>query len=126
MKNMFNQIPSKTRQRKWSARMRKKFKVAEFQQLVFRVKVVFEKPMQDAPFDKFMDDFIEFVESNDLCIGALGGKLPIKVTTGVIDSLSKRNVTKEDRKKVSSFLHKHPDVETVTVEELRDANYGWN
>jgi uncharacterized protein YggL (DUF469 family) len=127
MKNTYDKIPGKTRQRNWSARQRKKFHVGEFQMMIFRVKIVFKEAMADEPFEVFIDQFIEFVEANDLCLGAFGGRLPIKETVGVIDSLDgKRSMTKDDRRKVSSFLHNHEAIESVIVEQLRDAYYGWN
>lgn len=100
-----------------SRRLRKKLRIAEFQELGFDYSVVWAQFPSTVQQDEFIDRFLEeVVEARDLRVG--GG-----CTEGAIVGSSK-NPTDLDREAVQSWVRAFPGVVDVKVGPLVDAWYG--
>jgi len=117
---------SSGRLRRLNRRQRKKLRLGEFQELVFEIRVRFHQPLDDTAYDPFLDAFIEFIESRQLAIGGLGGRLPLAETDGIISAWSRDSPSEEDRQAVLAWLHERPEVALAEVGEFVDGWYGWN
>lgn len=111
--------------RRLNRRQRKKLRVAEFQEYVFEVRVWFEKPLEEAGNDQFLDAFIEMIESRDLRVSGMGGLLPLKKTDALIHASGRRSPTADDQKAVMIWLGQRAEVARVEVGDRVDAWYGW-
>lgn len=99
-----------------SRRLRKKLRIAEFQELGFECSVVWAQVPPTIQQDEFLDRFVEeVVEARDLLVG--GG-----YNEGTIVSTTK-SLTDLDREAVQSWLRAFPGVVDVQVGPLVDAWY---
>ena len=97
-----------------SRRLRKKLRVAEFQQLGFEVTFELQQPIPEAQSWEFWDAFIaEAIESNGLMFG--GGE------TGFVCGARRASATEEHRQAVESWLTRRPEVKSVLVGQLEDS-----
>lgn len=100
-----------------SRRLRKKLRIAEFQQLGFDYCVVWSQLPTVSQQDRFIDGFLEEI------IVARGLLLCGSCTEGVIVGTTK-NPTELDREEVLSWLRDFPGVVETHVGPLVDAWYG--
>ena len=100
-----------------SRRLRKKLRIAEFQQLGFDYSVVWSRFPTASQQDRFIDGFLEeVIEARGLLLG--GG-----CTEGGIVGIA-QNPTEIDREAVRSWLSAFPGVAGVHIGPLVDAWYG--
>ncbi|WP_372871051.1 YggL family protein [Shewanella sp.] len=103
-----------------SARLRKKLRVDEFQELGFDVRWVFNDSVSEADIDALVDKFIdEVIEPRKL--GFHGGGH--KDWEGIIATQALGKCTDEDRAAVKAFFDSLP-VSAVEVSELYDLWWG--
>lgn len=117
------QFTAKTRIRRMNRRQRKKLRLQEFKELIFTVRAKFDRPLDEEAYDPLLDDFITFIESRDLAVGGMGGRLPIAETDGVIQASTRRSPTEEDRQVVVAWLRLRPEVVDASADDFVD---GWH
>jgi uncharacterized protein YggL (DUF469 family) len=117
------QFTAKTRIRRMNRRQRKKLRLQEFQELIFTVRAKFSRPLDENAYDPLLDDFIAFIESRDLDVGGMGGRLPLSETEGVIQAWKRRSPTEEDRRAVVAWLSSRPEVVEASADDFVD---GWH
>lgn len=120
----FQTIP-RTRLQRWNRRQRKKLHLGEFQELGFTLNLTFHAPLDEAAYDSFWDAIIERIEALGLCVGGLGGMLPIADTDGFVSSWGNGSVTPEQVSKLLDWCRIRPEVKEVRASELVDAWHGW-
>lgn len=107
---------------KRSRRLRKKLYVNEYTVYGFEVSVSFND-IDETTLDSFLDQVVDFVESNNLIIGGGGG---VDVFDAFIYSKERYgSASEEDRNLVSEWLNSQAVVANADVGELVDANYGF-
>jgi uncharacterized protein len=111
--------------RRLNRRQRKKLRVGEFQEYFFEVRVWFKQPVADAGYDEFLDAFIEMIESRDLRVGGMGGRLPLEKTDAIIHAAGRRSPTADDQNAVMIWLGQRQEVARVEVGDRVDAWHGW-
>ena len=100
-------------------RIRKKLYLGEFALLGFEVSCVTKFKDFDQ-YDVFVDDFIDYINSIDLCF--CGGGL--ELFEGFICSVERyRSATAEEQLLVANWLDSRAEVSKVEISELVDANY---
>jgi uncharacterized protein len=110
------QAPSLSKQR--SRRLRKKLRVAEFQELGFQIEFKFPEGMNPDDQSELFMGFIEnVIEGRSLNFG--GGE-----ESGFVTRSSRGSATEEDRQAVKTWLEATGVVHSVTVGALQDAWYG--
>ena len=97
-----------------SRRLRKKLRIAEFQELGFEYSVIWHTYPNIEQQDAFLDAFIALIESRSLVLG--GGP-----TSGFVCGVRK-NPDSADIEAVQDFLAAWSGVERVTIGQLVD---GW-
>ncbi|CED71212.1 YggL family protein [Aliivibrio sp. S3MY1] len=108
-----NKLESKNR------RIRKKLYLGEFAILGFEVSCTTEFKDFDQ-YDVFVDDFIDYINSIELCFGGGG----LELFEGFICSTERyRSATAEEQLLVANWLDSRPEVKKVEISELVDANY---
>jgi uncharacterized protein YggL (DUF469 family) len=117
---------SNTRLRHLNPRQRKKLRLGEFQELIFEVRVRFHAPLDEPAYEIFLDDFIDFLEANRLCVGGMGGRLPLLETDGMIDTWGRGSATEQHRQMVLGWLQSRAEVAEAEAGELVDGWYGWD
>ncbi len=106
----YNPAPNRHRSR----RLRKKLRIAEFQELGFPVSMEYENPLNPDEQEAFLTAFLdEVIERRGLAYG--GG-----VETGFVCRFGRGSVTQEDREAVSAWLLARPDVKSASVGPLTD------
>jgi uncharacterized protein len=110
------QAPSLTKNR--SRRLRKKLRIAEFQELGFQIDYQFPEGMNpDDQTELFMEFIEKVIEGRGLMYG--GGE-----ESGFVTHSSGRSATDEDRQALKAWLEATGVVHSVTVGALQDAWYG--
>ncbi len=104
-------------------RQRKKLRLNEFQELVFTVRAKFGQPLDESAYESLLDDFLGFIESRDLSVGGMGGRLPLTATEGVVQAWTRRSPTEEDRQAVVAWLSSCPEVVEASADDFVD---GWH
>jgi len=104
-------------------RQRKKLRVAEFQQLVFRIHWTNRHELSESELNAQFDDFIISIEARGLLFG---GVFPTTGGDGIVMSAKHDKTTEEDREAVGIWLRNRKDIFAVDVGELVDAWYGWD
>ncbi len=100
-------------------RIRKKLYLGEFAILGFEVSCATEFKDFDQ-YDAFVDEFIDYINSIDLCFGGGG----LELFEGFICSTERyRSVTEEEQLAVANWLDARSEVKKVEVSDLVDANY---
>ena len=103
-----------------SKRVQKKLFIGEYAVLGFEVSGKFTQG-QESDFDSDFDDFIDFIESRNLCFG---GGYTGQEFDGFITAIDLRgSTTEDDRKTVESWLSSQDKLSNIEVGSLVDANY---
>lgn len=123
---MLKALPSPEKLQRLNRRQRKKHRVGEFQEFVFEVRVRFRQPLSGPEYDPFLDDFIELIESRNLAVGGMGGRLPLAETTGVVQLARRGSPTEEDRQAVLAWLRQRAEVASADASERVDGWYSWD
>lgn len=110
---------------RWNRRQRKKLRLGEFQELGFTLYLTFHTPLDDGAFDPFWDAIIAHIEALDLCVGGLGGQLPIAEAEGFISRWGRGTVTPEQQASLLDWCRARPEVSEARASELVDAWHGW-
>lgn len=98
-------------------RLRKKLKIAEFQELGFEYKAELAKAMDDEAQSKMIEDLvIGVIEPRGL---ALGGW----VHSGFVSKNGLGSVTEEDKAAVNQWLLSRAELKNIEVSALMDAWY---
>ncbi|MDR2213996.1 MAG: YggL family protein [Pseudomonadales bacterium] len=119
---MLKQLPSAKKLASLNRRQRKKLRVGEFQELVFKVSIRFRQPMEGPRQDAFVDEFIGLIESRRLAVG--GGFGPLEAT-GIVSAGGRGSATDEDKQAVLNWLLRRPEVADAQTGALVDGWYGW-
>ena len=103
-------------------RLRKKFRVGEFREFGFEVKIRLDPALDEEAHWEFLDRWDEeFVDPNGLADGGtLGPEWDFfvwKATRGTL--------TEEHRKLAKAWLRQAPRVAGFDIGPLRDVHYGW-
>ncbi len=101
-------------------RMRKKLFLGEF--AIFGFEVSCNMSVKDFDqYDAFMDEFIDYLESINLCFGGGG----LEVFEGFLCSTARYgSATEEDKALVVKWLENRAEVSKVEAGDIIDANYG--
>jgi len=106
---------------KLKRRLRKKFHLGEFQQFGFEVSVNFKKGLSEVRFDKFWNDFIDEIESNNLLFGGGGDN---KTWQGIVTSQKRfASPSVDEKRNISIWLENRSEVENCKAGEFLDS---WN
>jgi uncharacterized protein YggL (DUF469 family) len=106
-------------------RQRKKLYLGEFQEQIFEIRVRFHQVLSERSYDRFLDEFIAFIESRKLLVAGLGGCLPLSEIDGVISVNGRGSPVSADRLAVVDWLRAYPDIAEAEAGEFVDAWYGW-
>lgn len=101
-------------------RLRKKKHLGEFKEEGFTILAKVHSVETDEELNKFLDGFIDFVESRGCGIGGVVGS-DIKA---FYSKLGRGTCTEEDREAINKYLTDHPLVTWFRVGKLVDAWYG--
>ncbi len=114
-------------------RLRKKKHLGEFNYRGFEVVCEFFPLLSEGEVDDFLDDFIEFVEANDLgCGGSCSSSRMEQFITKYVPTRRKSNgkmhyknehCTDSDREKVKAWIESKVALKTIVVHPLVGA---WN
>jgi uncharacterized protein YggL (DUF469 family) len=115
-------LPSKNRIRRLNTRQRKKFRVGEFQELVFSLRWTNRLDLSDDELNAQFDEFICMIEARGLLFG--GAFSPSG--DGIVTTDGRRSTTVEDRESVVIWLRNRAEVSTVDAGEFVDGWYGWD
>jgi uncharacterized protein YggL (DUF469 family) len=101
-------------------RLRKKLYLGEFAVLGFEFSCDLNVDDEEG-FDLLLDEFLEFIEVRDLCMGGGGNT---KSFTAFIHSYHRYgSATAQDIDAITSWLEAKSNVSNVVVGQLVDANY---
>lgn len=123
---MLTHLPSARKLTRLNRRQRKKLRAGEFQELAFEVEIRFNQALDEAAFDKFLDNFIEFIESRHLLIAGLGGRLPLQETDGIISTQGRGSATDNDKNAVRDWLIQRPEVANADTGAFVDGWYSYS
>lgn len=100
--------------------------MGDFHELVFEVRIRFRSPLEEGSYNAFLDEFVALIESRHLAVGALGGRMPLMETEGIVFAWGRGSPTDEDRQQaVVDWLRQHPEGAAAEAGEFVDAWYGW-
>lgn len=102
-------------------RLRKKLRVAEFQELGFAIDFRFDS--QHYTLDQALDHWIEFVESQGWGFGGGGGE-GSDALSGYLVSFKRGTLGEADRERASQWLDSQPGFACIRCAELSDAWHG--
>lgn len=97
-------------------RLRKKKFVREYTFLGFEVEATVSLKEN---FDSFIDDFINFIEENNLSFGGGGGKGRF---TGIVQMGYAKDFDDTKKSKVTTWLRSRKELSDLVVGEVRDLN----
>ncbi len=98
-------------------RLRKKLKIAEFQEMGFEYKAELAKAMDDATQSQMIDDLVnEVIVPRGLVLGGW-------VHSGFVSKNGLGSATEEDRTAVNQWLANRAELKNVEVSALMDAWY---
>lgn len=121
---IFPDLP-RTRLQRWNRRQLKKLCLGEFQELGFTLTLTFHTPLDVVALEPFWDAIITHIEAQGLCIGGLGGRLPITEMDGFVSRWGRGTVTPEQQASLLDWCQTRPEVKQVHADELCDAWHGW-
>jgi uncharacterized protein YggL (DUF469 family) len=103
-----------------SRRLRKKLRIAEFQEFGFE----FEGPIKvgESDMDAVILEIIQQIEGNNWCIG-MG--CSDGIAAGFISPHKRGTLTEGDRQAFRSWVATRPWNDGIEVRELRDCWHGW-
>lgn len=119
------QTAPRTRLHRWNRRQRKKLRLGEFQELGFTLYLTFHTPQDEAAYELHWHAIIERIETLGLCVGGLGGTLPIAETDGFVSGWDHGSVTSEQVSSLLEWCRARPEVKEARASELVDAWHGW-
>jgi len=119
------QTTPRTRLHRWNRRQRKKLCLGEFQELGFTLHLSFHTPLDDAAYESHWDAIITEIEVLNLCVGGLGGTLPITETDGFVSRFDRGTVTPEQVNSLLTWCRTRPEVKEARASGLVDAWHGW-
>jgi len=90
---------------------------------VFEIRIQFGQPMDDATLDTFWDDFIDWVESRRLAVGARSDLVKMD---GVISAWGRGSPTEADRQALLDWLQLRSEVASAEAGDFVDGWYGWD
>jgi uncharacterized protein len=100
-----------------SRRLRKKLKIAEFQELGFEYKAALVAALDESVQEQMIDAFVkEVIEPRNL---ALGGW----INSGFVSKFGTGSATEEDKQAVQAWLGNRTELKNVEVSALMDAWY---
>lgn len=103
-----------------SRRLRKKLYLDEF--AIFGLEFSCELNLKnEEDFDSFLDQFIDFIESRNLCMG--GGGNTESFDGFICSDHRYGSASSEDRDAISGWLELNKSTSNVVVGQLVDANY---
>lgn len=120
----FDTVP-RARLQRWNVRQRKKLRVGEFQELGFTLFLRFAPPLDENTFEPFLDAAIGEIEALGLCVGGLGGAIPIDDTEGFITAFGRGSVTPAQQARLLDWCRKRPEVAEARTGALIDIWHGW-
>lgn len=98
-------------------RLRKKLKIAEFQEMGFEYKAELVKAMDDAAQNAMIEDFVnQVIEPRGLVLGGW-------VHSGFVSKNGLGSATEEDRAAVNQWLASKAELKNIEVSVLMDAWY---
>lgn len=99
-------------------RLRKKLRLGEFRECGFEVSFRLADGLPDSHLDRFWDSFIgDAIEAHGLmCGGGCGRVWDVFVTRP-----GRRSATEDDRRDITAWLQRHPDVIEARIGPLIDA-----
>lgn len=98
-------------------RLRKKLKIAEFQEMGFEYKAELAKAMDDAAQNAMIEDFVnQVIEPRGLVLGGW-------VHSGFVSKNGLDSATEEDRAAVNQWLAGRAELKNIEVSALMDAWY---
>lgn len=107
--------------KKRSRRLQKKLRVGEFQEFGFTLTFIIN--LQQKGFEKAMNDWFDYVESQSWRFGG-GGSLLGNRAEGYLCQFNNRTMTESDREEAGKWLAAQPWVLSYQVAPLSDAWYG--
>jgi len=100
-------------------RLRKKNQLGEFQELGFEVAARFSPDLNETDLDKFIDDFIDEIETNKLLCGGGGDT---EKWEGFVTSQDKyASPTEKQVKNIKSWLANRSEVSNLEIGQFRDS-----
>jgi uncharacterized protein YggL (DUF469 family) len=102
-------------------RLRKKLYLDEFAVLGFELSCSLSLKTED-DFDSLMDQFVEFIETRELCMG--GGGDTKSFSAFICSNHRYVSATDEDRDAIANWLETNKTTSNAVVGKLVDANYG--
>lgn len=115
---------SQTRLRRLNTRQRKKYHLGEFQELGFDAVIHFNHALTGEELNQWMDELIEWVETNGLMIGGFGGSAGVTESDGYV-VCETGSATDAHREAFASWSKAHPLVASAECKPLSDAWYGY-
>lgn len=100
-----------------SRRLRKKLRVAEFQEMGFTYEAELTGPLTGEAENAFMDSFLaEVIEARSLALGGWIG-------SGFVGCFGRGSVSEQDRELIGAWLAARPEIGAVRLGPLKDAWY---
>lgn len=112
---------------RYNRRQRKKLHLGEFEELAAKISVTFQPALEQAMFDRFLDELIAFVESRNLEVCCFGGSAPLITTTGYLSAGDKHpqySPTNDDVQQLLNWLKNFPQTQEVTFNGMLNLHYG--
>ena len=106
---------------KLKRRLRKKLRVGEFQELCFEVSFKFNRNLNEAEFDEFLDKFIDEIERNKLLMSGSGKENTW--TSYVSSEKNHHSPTDEQRENIKIWLENCSEIAESEVGNFIDAWY---
>ena len=120
---VYFRTPSQRKIRKMTARQRKKFHLGEFARLDFGVAGnLLPQHHTSEYFDHFMDELIDFVEQNSMCLGGGGCGADFSFIVEH-EKQPPLNITAEQKALLINWLAARPDVEHLRAGAIIDGFY---
>ncbi|KPC50187.1 YggL family protein [Amantichitinum ursilacus] len=119
------QTAPRTRLNRWNRRQRKKLRLGEFQELGFTLYLTFHNPLDETAYEQHWDAIIKCIAGQGLCVGGLGGSLPIAETDGFVSGWERGTATPEQVASLLDWCSARAEVKEARASELVDAWHGW-
>jgi uncharacterized protein YggL (DUF469 family) len=113
--------PSQRRLRNTNNRQRKKLHLGDYRQLRGDISVRFKQVLDNAAFEAWLKDWIDWVESKHLYVACFGGAQPFATADSML--IGEKSLAQEQLDAAVAWLQARPEVAQVTQAALRDATY---
>ncbi len=108
---------------KLKRRLRKKYHLGKFQEFGFEISAQFSLDFRETDLDKFIDDFSDEIEKNNLLCG---GGSDTEKWEGFVTSPDKYALPSEKQvQSIERWLINRSEVNNLEVGQLRDVWHGW-